>query len=164
MNGIPLEIWLAIGECLSWPQVLLLANSCTLLVPLRHALDLRLQHLLMPDRVAEGMLNHRMQVGSKYIQKLITKDNKRNSRALQQEVEKGMGIIPQWWKYEPPAEEKYRQPQHVRHSELGYAVLRSARSGLRILALQGIAGLEKAYRERLIERAEDMLVERIGWI
>ena len=96
MNGIPLEIWLAIGECLPWSQVLLLSNSCTPLVPLRHALDLRLQHLLMPNRIAEGILKYRIQVGSKHIKALITKDNKRNSRALRQEVEKGMGIFPQW--------------------------------------------------------------------
>ena len=52
-----------------------------------------------------------------------------------------------------------------------YAVLRSMRSGLRrywrfraIARLSGESPLEKAYRERLIERAEDMLLERIGWI
>ena len=90
------------------------------------------------------------------MKKLITNDNKRNSGALQQEIDKGMGIIPQWWYGEPPTEEKYRQPQHVRHSELGYAVLRTARSGR-----MGIPGLAKAYRKRLIERAEDTLAERM---
>ena len=136
-------------------------------MPLRHALDLRLQHLLMPNRIAEGILRHRIQVGSRHLKMLITKDNRRNSRALSQEVEKGMGIIPQWWKYEPPAEEGYRQPQHILHSELGYAVLRSVRSGLRrywrfraIARMSGEAPLEKAYRELLMQWGEEMLAER----
>ena len=102
-------------------------------MPLRHALDLRLQHLLMPDQVAKGILRYRKHMGSKHIKALITKDGKRNSRALGLEVDKGMDIFRQWWVYEPPAEEGYRQPQHLRHSDLGYAVLRSARE---ILALQ----------------------------
>ena len=111
--------------------MLLLANSCSFLMPLRHALGLKLQHLLMPDRVAEGMLRYRIHEGSRHIQALITRDGKRNSRALRQETEKGMDIFRQWWVYEPPAVEGYRQPQHRRHSDLGYAVLCSMRSGLR---------------------------------
>ena len=103
MHGIPVEIWQAIAELLTWPQVLLLANSCVFLVPLRHALDLRLQHLLMPDQVAKGMLRYRKHMGSKHIKALITKDGKRNSRALGLEVDKGMDIFRQWWVYEPPA-------------------------------------------------------------
>ena len=164
---IPIEIWHTIGECLPWPQALLLSNSCTLLVPLRHALDQRLQHLLTPNRVAEGILRYRIEEGSKHLKALITKDGRRNSRALSKEVEKGMGIIAQWWKYEPPGIEGYRQPQHIRHSDLGYAVLRSVRSGLRrywrfraITRLSGASPLEKAYRELLMQWGEEMLAER----
>ena len=127
---------------------------------------MRLQHLLMPDRVAEGILRHRIHGGSKHIKALITRDGKRNSRALRQEVEKGMGIFAQWWKYEPPAEEGYRQPQHIRHSDLGCAVLRSMRSGLRrywrfraITRMSGETPLKKSYREALKEEAEGMFGE-----
>ena len=69
--------------------------------------------------------------------------------------------------HQQTAEEGYRQPQHIRHSDLGYAVLRSMRSGLRrywrFRAVARFSGgeipLEKAYREALKEEAEDMLRE-----
>ena len=98
-------------------------------MPIRHALDKRLKHLLMPDQVARRMLRYRKQMGSTHIKALITKNGKKNSRALDLEVDKGLDIFRQWWVNEPPAEEGYRQPQHLRHSDLVYAVLRSARYG-----------------------------------
>ena len=77
-----------------------------------------------------------------------------------------MDIFSQWWKYEPSAEEGYRQPPHMRHSDLGYAVLRSMRSGLKrywrfraITRMPGETPLEKSYREALKEEAEGMLRE-----
>jgi hypothetical protein len=162
--GIPIEIWHTIAERLTWPQVLLLANSCLFLVPLRHALDLKLQYMLTPDYVASGILMYRIRQGSRHIKMLITKDDRRNSVALRKEVEKGLDVFKQWWVYEPHernAGKGDRQPPTTRHSDLGYAVLRGMRSGIRrywrfrAITRQRIP-LEASYRSVLQEQAEDM--------
>ena len=164
--GIPIEIWHTIAERLTWPQVLLLANSCLFLVPLRHALDLKLQYMLTPDYVARGILMYRISEGSRHIKMLITKDGRRNNVALRKEVEIGLEVFKQWWVYEPHernAGKGDRQPQTTRHSDLGYAVLRAMRSGIRrywrfrAIARQRIP-LEGSYRQVLKEQAEDMLI------
>ena len=164
---MPIEIWLAIADKLKWPQVLLLSNTCRHLTPLRQALEVKLQHLRMPDRIAEGMLSYRIDEGSRYIQRLITRDGKRNRRALNQETEKGMDLFRQWWMGEPPAVEGWRQPQHRRHSDLGYAVLCTLRAGFRrYWRFRAVARMhgngtptEIAYRQILKREAEERLQE-----
>ena len=97
---------------------------------------------------------------------LITKDGRRNSVALRKEVEKGLDVFKQWWIYEPHernAGKGDRQSQNTRHSDLGYAVLRAMRSGIRrywrfrAIARQRIP-LEGSYRQVLKEQAEDILI------
>ena len=94
-----------------------LANSCTGLVPIRHALDIRQQHLLAPDRVAIIILRHRKREGSKFIPKLRMRDGRPNHLALKSELAAGIYMHIQWWIH-LPSEDR-------RQSDLGYAALRS---------------------------------------
>jgi hypothetical protein len=110
------------------------------------------------------MLSYRIDEGSKYIQKLITRDGKRNRRALNQETVKGMDLFRQWWMGEPPAVEGWRQ--HRRHSDLGYAVLCTMRVGSRrywryraVARLSDDTPIEKAYRQVLKREAEERRLE-----
>ena len=148
--GIPIDLWKTIAiEHLSWQQTMQLANSCAFLIPLRHSLDLRQEHLLAPGRVASGMLTYRQQERSKFIPRLITRDRKKNNRALQSEVDAGLDIFRQWWQYEPyedrPPGMQHKQTETTRHSDLGYAVLRGRDSGLR-----------RYWRLRVIVRDSDL--------
>ena len=93
---VPIEMWLIVSDLLNWPQAILLANTCRSLAPLRRALSTKLQHLRMPDRVAEGILAYRKQQGSKHLQGLIMADGRRNSVARNKEVEAGLKIFGQW--------------------------------------------------------------------
>jgi hypothetical protein len=73
-----MEIWNAICiEHMTWSQTLKLANCCAYFIPLRHALDLRQKHLLVPERVAFEMLKYRKQERSRFIPRLITKDGRK---------------------------------------------------------------------------------------
>lgn len=162
---VPTEIWLTISDNLKWPQAILLSNTCRSLAPLRQALSAKLQHLRMPDRVAEGILSYRKQKGSRHIKGLIMADGRRNTRARNQEVEVGLGIFAQWWRGEPPAEEKWREPQHERHSDLGYAAMCSRNEGTskywRARAVSRLSGgtppLEAAYKAILTREANEIL-------
>ena len=93
------------------------------------------EHLLAPEHIASGMLKYRKQERSRFIPKLITKDRKKNNRALESEVDAGLDIFRQWWQYEPyedrPPGAQHRQTETTRHSDLGYAVMRGRNSGLR---------------------------------
>jgi hypothetical protein len=161
---VPIEMWLIISDLLNWPQAILLANACHSLAPLRRALSTKLQHLRMPELVAEGILAYRKQQGSRHIKGLIMADGRRNTVARNKEVEAGLGIFGQWWKGEPPAEEKWREPQHNRHSDLGYAAMCSRSEGTskywRARAVSRLSGgtppLEAAYKEILTREANEM--------
>ena len=166
--GLPIEIWNTIAmDHLSWPQTLQLANTCAFLIPVRHSLDLRQKHLLAPEHVASGILRYRKQEHSRFIPKLITKDRKKNNRALASEVDAGLDIFRQWWQYKPyedrPPGAQHRQTETTRHSDLGYAVMRGRNSGLRkywrFRAIVRDSPLKTAYRNILIQEAESTLDE-----
>jgi hypothetical protein len=162
---LPEEVWTIVIDQLKWPQAILLCHTSRSFAPLRQALDAKLQHLRMPDRVAEGILNYRKQKGSRHIKGLIMADGRRNSRARNQEVEKGLGIFAQWWRNEPPAPEGWREPQHERHSDLGYAAMCSRGEGMskywRAKAVSRLSGgtppLEAAYKAILTREANEIL-------
>jgi hypothetical protein len=157
-------MWLIVSDLLNWPQAILLANTCRSLAPLRRALSTKLQHLRMPDLVAEGILAYRKQQGSKHIKGLIMADGRRNTVARNKEVEAGLKIFGQWWKGEPPAEERWREPQRSRHSDLGYAAMCSRSEGTskywRARAVSRLSGgtppLQTAYKEILTREANEM--------
>jgi hypothetical protein len=162
---VPTEIWLVISDKLKWPQAILLSHTCRHFTPLRQALDAKLQHLRMPDLVAEGILSYRKQKGSKHIKGLIMADGRRNTRARNMEVEAGLDIFGQWWRSEPPAAEAWREPQHQRHSDLGYAVMCARNDGTtrywRARAVSRLSGgtppLEAAYKAILTREANEIL-------
>jgi hypothetical protein len=161
---IPIEMWLTISDQLNWPQAILLANTCRSLDPLRRALSTKLQHLRMPDRVAEGLLAYRKAQNSKHLKGLIMDDGRRNTTARNKELEAGLKVFGQWWKGEPPAPERWREPQRSRHSELGYAAMCSKSEGVsrywRASAVSRVSGgtppLNTAYKEILTREANEM--------
>lgn len=117
------------------------------------------------------MLEFRKQEGSTCITKLITKDRKKNNRALANELDAGLGIFRQWWQYEPyvvgPPGARHRQTPTTRHSDLGYAVMRGRNSGLRrywrFRAIVRDYPLKTAYRDALIQEAQSMLSAMLAW-
>ena len=116
------------------------------------------------------MLRHWKQERSKFIPKLITKDHKKNNRALQSEIAAGLDIFKQWWQYEPyeqkPPGRQHRQTEATRQSDLGYAVLRGREHGLRrywrFRAIVRGSPLENAYRNVLIQEAESTLAAMLA--
>ena len=161
---VPIEMWLTISDLLRWPQAILLANTCRSLEPLRRALSTKFQYLRMPDRVAEGLLAYRKRLGSPHLEGLVMSDGRRNTTARNRELEAGLRVIPQWWRGEPPAPENWREPQHNRHSELGYAAMCSQHEGTsrywRASAVSRASGgtppLNTAYKEILTREANEM--------
>ena len=143
--------------------MLKLANSCVDSVPLRHALDAKLQHLQEPEHIARGLLRYRIQQGSKHIPRLIMKDGKKNNEALRKEVTAGLDTFRQWWVYKPfehkRSESQHRQTEETRHTDLVYAVLRTRKGGLRrywrFRAIIRDSAIEVAYRRALIQEAEE---------
>ena len=141
-----------------------LANCCVDLVPLRHALDARLKHFLEPaGHIARGILRYRKKEGSRYIPKLIMKDGRKNKEALKKEVSAGLSTFRQWWLYEPfehkRFESQHRQTEDTRQTDLGCAVLRARKGGLRrywrFRAITRDSDIEVAYRRALIQEAEE---------
>ena len=140
-----------------------LANCCVDLVPLRHALDAKLQHLLEPEHIARGLLRYRKKEGSQYIPKLIMKDGRKNREALKKEVSAGLDTFRQWWLYESfehkRSESQHRQTEDTQQTDLGYAVLRARKGGLRrywhFRAITRDSNIEVAYRGALIQEAEE---------
>ena len=161
---VPVEMWSIISDLLKWPQAILLANTCRSLAPLRLALSKKLEHLRMPDVVAEGILAYRKQLGSKHLKGLIMADGRRNTVARNRELEAGLAIFGQWWRGEPPSPERWREPQNQRHSHLGYAAMCSRSEGTtrywRAKAVSRASGgtppLHTAYYDILTREAEEM--------
>ena len=158
-----------IAQHLPWHRTLHLSNSCISLVFLRHALDIRLNPLLEPERIASGILAYRKQQRSKYIAGLIMQDGRKHMRAMTNELDAGLDIFRQWWTYEPyeprTPGRQHRQPPDVRHSELGYAVMRSYPIGLkrywRIRELASGSSIRAAYLDTLIQEARLMLAAKL---
>ena len=158
-----------IVQHLPWHRTLHLSNSCTFLVFLRHALDIRLSSLLVPEKIASGMLAHRKQERSRHIAGLIMQDGRKNQRAMTNELDAGLDIFRQWWTYEPyeprTPGRQHRQPPDARHSRLGYAVMRSYPIGLRrywrIRELASGSSIRAAYLDTLIQEARLMLAAKL---
>ena len=96
-------------------------------------------------------------------------DGRKNQRAMTNELEAGLDIFRQWWAYEAYAPRtlgrQHRQPPAARHSELGYAVIRSYTHGLRrywrFRALTSNSSIKPAYLDALIQEARRMLVAKL---
>ena len=164
--GLPTEIWHIIAQHLPWQHALHLSNSCTFLDFLRHALDIQLSSLLTPEKIASGLLAHRKQERSKHIAKLIMKDGMKNERAMTLELEAGLDVFRQWWAYEPydrTPGRQHRQSPATRHSELGYAVMRSHKLGLRrywrFRKVTRSSAIKAAYLDALVQESQAMLVD-----
>ena len=85
------------------------------------------------------------------------------------ELEAGLDVFTQWWIYEPHKPRtpgrQHRQPPATRHSELGYAVMRSHKLGLgrywRFRAVTRNSSIKAAYLDALIQEALRMLAARL---
>ena len=124
----------------------------------------------MPEKIASsGMLAHRKQQRSKHIAGLIMQDGRKNQRAMTNELEAGLDIFTLWWTHEPHEPRtlgrQHRQPSAARHSELGYAVMRSYKHGLRrywrFRALTSNSSIKAAYLDALIQETRRMLAAKL---
>jgi hypothetical protein len=161
---VPIEMWLTICDLLNWNHAIQLANTCCSLRPLRRELSTKYQHLRMPHRVAEGLLAYRKQQDSRHLKMLIMDGGGRNTTARNKELEAGLKVMVQWWRGEPPAPEGWREPQHNRHSDLGYAAMCTQHEGAsrywRAAAVTKASGhktpLHRAYQDILTREANEM--------
>ena len=83
--------------------------------------------------------------------------------ALKKEISAGLDTFKQWGLYEPfeqkQLESQHRQTEDTRQTDLGYAVLRARKGGLRrywrFRAVTRDPDIEVAYRRALIQEAEE---------